>query len=101
MTTRSSDDAQASDQGLSSSSERTFALGPVARLLRALVRGYQVAFSWRPSPCRFTPTCSAYAIEALEVHGALRGAALAVRRLGRCHPWGRYGFDPVPDRRAA
>ncbi len=102
MTTRSSDDLQAPDQGVLPGSERTFAsLGPVARLLRALVRGYQVAFSWRPSPCRFTPTCSAYAIEAIETHGARRGVLLVIRRLGRCHPWGRYGFDPVPDRRAA
>lgn len=102
MTTRSSDDLQGPDQDVLSSDERTFATpGPAARLLRALVRGYQVAFSWRPSPCRFTPTCSAYAIEALEAHGALRGTGLAIRRLGRCHPWGRYGFDPVPDRRAA
>lgn len=102
MTTRSSDAQQPADQGIPSPDERMFApLGPVARLLRALVRGYQVAFSWRPSPCRFTPTCSAYAIEAIEAHGALRGTGLAIRRLGRCHPWGRYGFDPVPDRRAA
>lgn len=75
-------------------------VGPVARLLRAGVRGYQVAFAWRPSPCRFTPTCSAYAVEALESHGALRGSLLTIRRIGRCHPWGRYGYDPVPDRRA-
>ena len=101
MTTRSND-PHGADQGVHPLNERTFDhLGPVGRLLRALVRGYQIAFSWRPSPCRFTPTCSAYAIEALEAHGALRGAGLAIRRLGRCHPWGRYGFDPVPDRRAA
>lgn len=102
MTTLPSDVPHIPDQGISPTIEQTFvSLGPVARLLRALVRGYQVAFSWRPSPCRFTPTCSAYAIEAIEAHGALRGTGLAIRRLGRCHPWGRYGFDPVPDRRAA
>lgn len=102
MTTPFDDPGQAPGEGVRPQSEHTFvAVGPVARLLRALVRGYQVAFSWRPSPCRFTPTCSAYAIEAIETHGALRGVALATRRLGRCHPWGRYGFDPVPDRRAA
>lgn len=71
-----------------------------ARALRALVRGYQVVTSGRPSPCRFTPTCSTYAVEALETHGALRGGVLTLRRLGRCHPWGRFGFDPVPERRA-
>ena len=69
-----------------------------ARALRALVRGYQLAAGGRPSPCRFTPTCSSYALEALETHGALRGGLLALRRLGRCHPWGRFGFDPVPER---
>jgi uncharacterized protein len=73
--------------------------GTAARVLRAGVRGYQVAFGWRPSPCRFTPTCSAYAIEALETHGALRGLGLTLRRLGRCHPWGPHGWDPVPDRK--
>jgi putative membrane protein insertion efficiency factor len=67
-----------------------------ARLLRAVVRGWQLLRAGRPSPCRFTPTCSAYALEAVETHGALRGGALAVRRLAACHPWGRYGFDPVP-----
>jgi len=70
-------------------------------LLRAVCRGWQLARGGRPSPCRFHPTCSAYAIEALEQHGALRGGLLAVRRLGRCHPWGRFGFDPVPERRAS
>jgi len=72
-----------------------------ARTLRALCRGWQVARSGRPSPCRFTPTCSTYAIEALEHHGALRGGYLTLRRLARCHPWGPFGFDPVPERRPA
>ena len=71
-----------------------------ARLLRALCRAWQLARAGRPSPCRFTPTCSAYAIEALEAYGALRGALLTLRRLARCHPWGPFGFDPVPERRA-
>lgn len=47
--------------------------------------------------CRYQPTCSAYAEEALRTHGALRGGWLALRRIGRCHPWGGSGFDPVPD----
>jgi putative membrane protein insertion efficiency factor len=46
--------------------------------------------------CRFEPSCSAYALEALQTHGALKGSWLAVRRLGRCHPWGDFGPDPVP-----
>lgn len=65
--------------------------------LIALIRLYQVGVSsWTPASCRFMPTCSAYAIEALERHGVLRGAWLAGRRLLRCHPWGGRGYDPVP-----
>ncbi|MEI7593791.1 MAG: membrane protein insertion efficiency factor YidD [Actinomycetes bacterium] len=55
-------------------------------------------FSWRVSPCRFDPTCSTYAMDAIETHGAWRGATLSIRRIGRCHPWGGYGWDPVPGR---
>lgn len=63
----------------------------------ALVKFYQVAISpWLGGNCRFEPTCSAYAIEALETHGALKGSWLAIRRIGRCHPWGGSGYDPVP-----
>jgi len=67
------------------------------RLLIGMVRLYQ----WGPSrmmgpSCRYLPTCSAYAIEALERHGAIRGGWLAVKRLLRCHPWGGHGYDPVP-----
>jgi putative membrane protein insertion efficiency factor len=58
---------------------------------------YQGAFSWRPSPCRFTPTCSNYALEAYETHGTGRGTWLTVRRLARCRPFGPSGWDPVPD----
>lgn len=68
---------------------------PVAAL-RALVRLYQLLRQGRPSPCRFVPSCSTYAVEALEAHGALRGVWLTARRLGRCHPWGGHGYDPVP-----
>ena len=49
------------------------------------------------SQCRYEPTCSAYALEAIEVHGAIRGYGLAVRRVCRCHPWGAAGYDPVPE----
>jgi putative membrane protein insertion efficiency factor len=66
-----------------------------ARILLLLFRGYQLLRVGRVSPCRFTPTCSAYAIEAVERHGAARGAVLAARRLGRCRPGGPSGYDPV------
>jgi uncharacterized protein len=75
-------------------------LGPVAWVLHRLVGLYQWLFRGRPSPCRFDPSCSTYAREALEVHGAARGSWLAARRLGRCHPWGGAGWDPVPQRKA-
>ena len=69
------------------------------RLIRAVV-WYQRAFEGRPSPCRFTPSCSCYALEALEVHGSGRGLWLTVRRLLRCRPFGPSGFDPVPEKLA-
>ena len=70
---------------------------PGARALRGLFRGWQLVRGGRPSPCRFAPTCSAYGIEAVEVHGALRGGWLTARRLLRCHPWARRaGVDLVP-----
>lgn len=63
-----------------------------------LVRAYQVVLSpLLPAACRYQPTCSHYAIEALEKHGALRGSWLAIKRIGRCHPFRPGGFDPVPD----
>jgi len=68
-----------------------------AKLLIRLVRGYQLVLSpYFGGSCRFLPTCSCYAIEAIDTHGALRGSWLTLRRLGRCHPLGRSGFDPVP-----
>lgn len=57
---------------------------------------YQAVRVFRPSPCRFWPTCSSYALEAIETHGPVRGGWLATRRLLRCNPWGPYGPDPVP-----
>jgi putative membrane protein insertion efficiency factor len=70
-----------------------------ARLVSLPIRGWRVVSTRLPSQCRFHPSCSAYALEALEVHGAARGTWLAVRRIGRCHPWNPGGIDPVPQRR--
>jgi uncharacterized protein len=72
-------------------------MSPAARLLTWIVRFYIAAVSPYTRPrCRFLPTCSAYALEALRRHGAARGLRLSIRRLLRCHPWGKSGYDPVP-----
>lgn len=71
------------------------------RLLIAIVRGYRLLLSpWLGSACRFEPTCSLYAIEALERHGAWRGGCLSAGRLMRCGPWCAGGHDPVPQQLA-
>ena len=78
--------------------ERRNRAGVVSLALRTAVRAYQLFVSPLLLPsCRFAPTCSEYAVEAIERHGALCGVALAGRRLARCHPWGASGYDPVPD----
>ncbi len=70
-------------------------------VLVTLVKGYRLLLSpWLGSACRFEPTCSRYALEALETHGAATGSYLAARRLLRCHPWCDGGLDPVPPARA-
>ncbi|MDB5691572.1 MAG: yidD [Alphaproteobacteria bacterium] len=69
----------------------------IARALILVARGWQMGPSrLLPPSCRFQPSCSAYAITALKRYGAVRGSWLAARRLGRCHPWGGSGPDPVP-----
>lgn len=72
----------------------------ISGLIIVPIRFYQLAVSpLFPPSCRFTPTCSAYAIEAIRIHGPLRGSWLALRRILRCHPWGGSGYDPVPPKK--
>jgi putative membrane protein insertion efficiency factor len=69
----------------------------IAKLLILVARGWQLGPSLiLPPSCRYTPSCSAYAIDALRRYGAARGGWMAVKRLSRCHPWGGHGYDPVP-----
>lgn len=73
--------------------------GRLARLLIAAVEAYRQMISpLRPPSCRFTPTCSQYAVDALTAYGVWRGGWLTVVRLGKCGPWHRGGWDPIPDR---
>lgn len=72
-------------------------MSPAAAALRFSIRVYQAAISpFFPAHCRYWPSCSAYAAEAVSAHGAVSGGLLAARRIARCHPWGGSGFDPVP-----
>jgi putative membrane protein insertion efficiency factor len=70
---------------------------PVARILTRIIKIYQFTRAGRLPTCRYQPTCSHYALEAIERHGARRGTWLAAKRLARCHPWGSFGPDPVPE----
>jgi putative membrane protein insertion efficiency factor len=73
-------------------------MSPLAWILAVPVKAYQIVFSpWVGHGCRYTPTCSVYALEALEKHGGIKGGWLALRRIGRCHPFGGSGIDNVPD----
>jgi len=86
----------ASGQRPAASSQQP-AAGPLARLLILPVRGYQRFLSpLLPPSCRYTPTCSQYMVEALAVHGPVKGLWLGTRRICRCQPWGGSGWDPVP-----
>jgi uncharacterized protein len=87
---------------------RFYSSGLMLLLIRILIRAYQLTISpvlsWLGGPgsgCRFEPTCSAYFLEAVETHGALRGGWLGLKRLAHCHPWGGAGHDPVPPRNFA
>jgi len=69
----------------------------MSHLLLAVIRGYRYLLSpWWGGQCRFTPTCSEYAMDSIREHGALRGTWLAMRRVSKCHPWHHGGFDPAP-----
>jgi putative membrane protein insertion efficiency factor len=69
----------------------------VSRLLIVPIRVWQLTFSRvLPPTCRYAPSCSAYTIEALQRHGPIKGLWLGIKRIGRCHPWGSSGYDPVP-----
>lgn len=72
-------------------------MNPLQHLLIGLIRAYQLVLSpFIGNQCRFTPTCSYYARDAVAKYGALRGSWMAIRRIGRCHPWHPGGHDPVP-----
>lgn len=68
-------------------------------LLLKIIRGYQLFLNpVLGSSCRFEPTCSSYTHEAITSHGAIKGTCLGIRRISKCHPWGKGGYDPVPDK---
>ena len=72
-------------------------MSPFAHILALPVRAYRLVLSpWVGHGCRYQPTCSAYALEALEKHGGIKGGWLALKRIGRCQPFGGAGYDPVP-----
>ncbi|MEM8777241.1 MAG: membrane protein insertion efficiency factor YidD [Pseudomonadota bacterium] len=74
-------------------------MSPLAHILALPIRAYRLILSpWVGYNCRFQPTCSQYALDALEKHGALRGGIMAAGRILRCNPWGQCGHDPVPEK---
>jgi uncharacterized protein len=76
-------------------------MSAAGRVLQGGIGLYQRVRAGRPSPCRFDPSCSQYAYEAIGRFGAVKGGAMAVRRISRCHPWGGQGYDPVPNKKEA
>jgi len=69
----------------------------IKKVFIVLIQIYQKVISpWTPASCRYTPTCSTYAVDALKKHGLRKGGLLALKRIGSCHPWGGDGYDPVP-----
>ncbi len=73
----------------------------ISGLLILLVKFYQLSISpLLPNSCRFNPSCSQYTIQALKIHGVIKGLILGIYRIGRCNPWGGHGFDPVPGKGA-
>jgi putative membrane protein insertion efficiency factor len=95
-TTKSMHDPQCREHDHDDPDERR---GIVGRAMLKAIELYRMTAPVRTPRCRYIPSCSAYAAEAIEVHGAGRGLWLAVRRLGRCHPFGSFGFDPVPEKK--
>jgi putative membrane protein insertion efficiency factor len=74
----------------------------IAGIMMAMVKLYKHLISpWTPSACRHIPTCSTYAIQALQAHGPIKGGWLSLKRLSKCHPWGTEGYDPVPEKAKA
>lgn len=71
----------------------------MTRMMIKAIGLYQYARSGKPSPCRYVPSCSTYAVESLQIYGPWRGSWLTARRLCRCHPFGGHGFDPVPEKK--
>jgi uncharacterized protein len=83
-------------------------VNPLQAILIAAIRAYRLVLSpvlvfvfGADAGCRYTPTCSVYALEAVQVHGAVKGSALAVKRICRCHPWSACGHDPVPAKKVS
>jgi len=70
----------------------------IKKIILALLSFYQASSTWRQPCCRFVPSCSQYSREAIERFGIIQGAILSIKRIGRCHPFGKYGFDPVDPR---
>lgn len=105
MTAPTTDHADAADQGDDTGSDHRGSAhvprGPFERLALGAINLYRMTAPARTPRCRYIPTCSAYAVEAVEVHGLGRGLWLAARRLGRCQPFGSFGYDPVPEARSA